>query len=191
LSVLEGTLKLSLEFVISGGSLCLLFLTSLGSLGLEDGGFLGLSLFGGLLDESGLGFGPWVELLHLGFVGEWVLLVLAVSDDGLSLGSKFGLNLVGVDNSGKISTGHHWSGESPSFLFRRWGSVGSEDAVEALECLLGEDDESTEMSTWGELEDVKSVNVASFDTWKVSGGLFDTIFLVIVDDEWTLSHDVS
>ena len=63
--------------------------------------------------------------------------------------------------------------------------------MEGLESLLGEDEESSEMTTWGELEDVKSVNVASLDTWKVSSGLFDTIFLVIVDDEWTLSHDVS
>jgi hypothetical protein len=46
------------------------------------------------------------------------------------------------------------------------------------------------MSTWGKLKDVKSVNVASFDTWKVSSGLFDTIFLVVIDNKWSLSHDI-
>lgn len=188
---LEGVLKFSLEFVVGSGSLCLGGSTSLGSLGFEGSGLLGLSLLEGLLDKSSLSFGPWVKLLHLGFVGQWVLLVLAMESDGSLLGSKFGLNLVGVDNSGKIGAGHHWSVEGPSGFLHRWGSGGSEDAVEGFESLLGEDEESTEMSTWGELEDVKSVNVASLDTWEVSSGLFDTIFLVIVDDKWTLSHDVS
>ena len=188
---LEGVLKFSLEFVVGTGSLCLSDSTSLRSLGFEGSGLLGLSLLEGLLDKSSLSFGPWVELLHLGFVGQWVLLVLAMESDGSLLGSKFGLNLIGVDNSGKIGAGHHWSVEGPSGFLHRWGSGGSEDAVEGFESLLGEDEESTEMSTWGELEDVKSVNVASLDTWEVSSGLFDTIFLVIVDDKWTLSHDVS
>lgn len=180
-----------LEFGIGGGSLCLILLSSLGSLGFEGSGLLGLSLCGGLSDESGLGFGPWVESKHLGFVGKWVLLGLTVHSDGSSSSSKFRLNLVGVDNSSKIGAGHHWSVESPAGFLGRWGSGGSEDAVEGFECLLGEDEESTKMSTWGELEDVKSVNIASLDTWKVSSGLFDTIFLVVIDDEWTLSHDVS
>lgn len=180
-----------LEFGIGGGSLCLILSSSLGSLGFEGSGLLGSSLCGGLSDESGLGFGPWVESKHLGFVGKWVLLGLTVHSDGGSGSSKFSLNLVGVDNSSKIGAGHHWSVESPSGFLGSWGSGGSEDAVEGFECLLGEDEESTKMSTWGELENVKSVNIASLDTWKVSSGLFDTIFLVVIDDEWTLSHDVS
>jgi len=191
LGSLEGVLKTLLEFGIGGGSLCLILSSSLGSLGFEGSGLLGSSLCGGLSDESGLGFGPWVESKHLGFVGKWVLLGLTVHSDGGSSSSKFSLNLVGVDNSNKIGAGHHWSVESPSGFLGSWGSGGSEDAVEGFECLLGEDEESTKMSTWGELENVKSVNIASLDTWKVSSGLFDTIFLVVIDDEWTLSHDVS
>lgn len=70
----------------------------------------------------------------------------------------------------------------------RWGS---EDAVKGLESILGEDDKSSEVTTWGELEDVKSVDVASIDTWEVSGGLLHTGGLISVDNKWTLSHDVS
>ena len=70
----------------------------------------------------------------------------------------------------------------------RWGS---EDAVKGLESILGEDDKSSEVTTWGELKDVKSVDVASIDTWEVSGGLLHTGVLISVDNKWTLSHDVS
>ena len=111
---LERVLKTLLEFGISGGSLCLIFPTSLRSLGFEGSGLLSLPLLDSLRDEFCLGFGPWVELLHLGFVSKWVLLVLIVGSDGGPSSSKFGLNLVGVDNSGKIGTGHHWSVESPA-----------------------------------------------------------------------------
>ena len=188
---LEGVLKLGLELVVGGGSLGLLLSSSLGSLLLEGGGLLGLSLLEGLLEESGLSFGPWVELLHLGFVGQWVLLGLVVDSDGGGLGSEFGLNLVRVDDSGEIGAGHHWSVEGPSGFLGRWGSEGTEDAVEGFEGLLGEDEESTEVTTWSELENVKSVDVASFNTWEVSGGLLDGILFVVVDDEWSLSHDIS
>ena len=47
------------------------------------------------------------------------------------------------------------------------------------------------MTTWGQLEDVQSVDIASLNSWQVSGSLFDSLGSIGVDDEWTLSHHVS
>jgi hypothetical protein len=68
--------------------------------------------------------------------------------------------------------------------------VGSEDKVQFLEGTGGEDNESSEVTTWGELEDVKSSDVADINTWQVSSGSSDTLGFVIIDDKWSLSQDV-
>ena len=128
--------------------------------------------------------------MHLSFVCEWILLGLVMESDRSGLSPQFGLNLVRVDDSGKVGAGHHWSVEGPAGLFLGWCSGGSEDGVEALESAFGEDEESTEMSAWGELEDVQSVDVASLDAWKVSGGLLDGILLIVIDDQRPFPHDV-
>jgi hypothetical protein len=70
------------------------------------------------------------------------------------------LNLIGVDDSGEISTVHDTSVESVVALLLGSSGMASEDVVESLESILGEDNESTEVSTWGKLEDVESVHVA-------------------------------
>lgn len=69
--------------------------------------------------------------------------------------------------------------------------MGSENGVKSLESILGEDGESTEMSSWGELEDVESTDMAGINTRQVSSGLLNVGGIVTIDDEWTLSHDVS
>jgi len=191
LSSLEGCLEAILKGGVSLGSGSLLLLSSLGSLGLEGGSSLGLSLLLKLGKDLSLLLGEWVESLHDGLVGQWVLLVLIVGSDAGSNLSKLGLNLIGVDDSGNVSAAHHVSVKSVSLLLLRDVRWGSEDAVEGLESILGEDDESSEVTTWGELEDVKSAHVAGVDTWEVSGGLLHTGGVVSVNDEWTLSHDVS
>ena len=58
---------------------------------------------------------------------------------------------------------------------------------------MGPDDESTEGSSWGELEEVESVYVADVETNDVSSGFyyFLVVFVVVVYDEGTLSDDVS
>jgi len=191
LSSLEGGLESILKSLVSGVSGNLSSLSSLGSLGLDGGGSLGLSILLELGKDLSLLLGEWVELLHDSLVGKWVLLVLIMGSNAGSNLSKLGLNLIGVDNSADIGAAHDGSVESISLLFLgdvRWGS---EDAVKGLESILGEDDKSSEVTTWGELEDVKSVDVASIDTWEVSGGLLHTGGLVSVNNKWTLSHDVS
>lgn len=75
--------------MISAGSLSLILLTSLRSLGFEGSGFLRLPFLESFFEKSCLGFRPWVELLHLGFIGEWVLLGLVMESDGRPLSSQF------------------------------------------------------------------------------------------------------
>jgi len=105
--------------------------------------------------------------------------------------SKLGLDLVGVDDSGEIGAVHHTSVEGVVALLLGVLGVASEDVVESLEGILGEDHESSEVSTWGELEDVESVHVACVNSWQVSGGQFDSEGVISEHDQWSLSHDVS
>merc|ERR1711990_644654 len=116
---------------------------------------------------------------------------LVVRADGVLDVSEFGLDLIRVYDPGEIGAGHDRTGESVSLLLVRWGSISSEDRVELIKSILGEDGESTEVTTWSQLEDVKSVNIASLNSWQVSGGLLHILGGISVDNKWSLSHDVS
>ena len=105
--------------------------------------------------------------------------------------SDLRLNLIGVDDSGKISAGHNVSVQNVSALLNTLGSPLSEDVVESLESILGPDDESAEVTTRSELEEVESVNAASINTGEISGSSLDEVVFVTVDDERTLSQNVS
>lgn len=191
LGSLEGGLKSILESVEGGGSLDLSSLLGLGLLGLE-GLLLGsLSLGLSLGKNFSLLLGEWVQFVHHGLVGQWVLLGLVVESDRGGDISQFRLNLIGVDDSGKIGTGHNVSVELVSGLLEGTVFVGTEDGVKSLEGILGENKESSKMSTWGELEDVKSLNVASINTWEVLGHSLNSLGFVSVDDQRSLTHDVS
>lgn len=47
------------------------------------------------------------------------------------------------------------------------------------------------MTTWGQLEEVKSVDIASIDSWEVSGNSLDKVVLVSINKERSLSNYVS
>lgn len=101
-----GIVEIFLETVESLGSGVLGSMTSLGSLGLDEGSSLGVSISFSLGNNL-LGLSSvWVESVHDGGVLEWVLLGLIVGSDGSSDVSELRLDLIGVDDSGKISTGH-------------------------------------------------------------------------------------
>lgn len=103
-----------------------------------------------LLELSSLSGGfEGVESLHLTLVLQGVLLGSVVDDFvGLYL-SQLRLNLIGVDDSGEISASHHVSVEDVATLFNASSSVVSEDGVKSLEGVLGPDNESAEVTTWG------------------------------------------
>ena len=131
-----------------------------------------------------------VESVHESAVLKRVLLSDVLDNGGLDL-AELGLNLIGVNDSGEVSAVHHVSVENVSTLFNVSSAVVSEDTVEGLEGVLGPDHESAEVTTGGELEEVKSVNVDEVDTWEVSGGSLHVLILLSVDDEGTTSEDIS
>lgn len=68
--------------------------------------------------------------------------------------------------------------------------MGSIIVVQLVESAFGENNQSSEVTTWSKLDNVKSVNVASIDSWKILGSSLDISGIVSVDDEWSLSQDV-
>jgi len=166
-----------------------LFLSAgFGVFGLELGNTVLLGLNGSLGSQILGNLGVWVKSLHESLVLQWVLSAGASLNWVLLDVSELSLNLVGVDDSGKISAGHHTSVEGVAALLDSLLSVGTEHLVEVLEGISSEDNESAEVTTWGELEQVKSVDGASVNTWEVTGGSLDIWVLVTVDNEWTLGH---
>lgn len=151
--------ELSLESLVLLGSSSLLGSSGLGSLGLDGSSSGVVSLGLSLLVELGSLGSEWVQSVHDGLVVEWVLLGLVMNSHGSSNFSKLGLNLVGVDDSGEISAGHEISVEGVSGLLDGVSEVGSEKKVESLESRSGENNKSSEVTSWGELDDVKSINM--------------------------------
>lgn len=179
-----------METVVSGGSLGLFSSTSLRSSLLEGSSSGGNSFLFSLGEEGSLLSGEWVKSVHGGSVGEWVDL-LGVGDNRGSDISELSLNLIGVDDSSEVSASHEWSVDGVTSLFDGVSEVGTVEGVQSGESISGEDDESTDVTTWGELEDVESVNVASVNTWEVSSRSSEFSVVVTVDDEWTLSEGES
>ena len=192
-----GFLECDLEAILKTGeslgslSLGLVATGGLSSLGTENLLAVGVSLLGSVLDELvGLG-SEGVKSRHESLVGERVLLVLAVNVDVVLDVSEDGLNGVRVDDSRDISALHDGSVQSVALLLGGVLVEVTEDLLESGETTLGEDEESTEVTTRGELEDVESVHIADIDTGDVTGSLGDLSIGIIVDDEGTLGHDVS
>lgn len=173
---------------MSLGADSLLLAASFGVFGLKLGETVLLTLLGGL--SSGLSgeLGVRVESLHKSLVLQWVLSGRSLNNWVSSNITELVLNLVGVDDSGKISAGHHTSVKLVTTLLNTLLSVGTENVVQGLESIGSEDDESAEVTTWGKLEEVESVDIASVNTWQVAGGSSDIWVLVTVNNEWTLSH---
>lgn len=149
--------SLLLDFLLIGGQ-SLLFLDQLFSL--LSVSLVGLS--GGFSDELGVG----VEFVHGLVVVEGVGL-LAEPGGGSLDWSKGGLDFVGVNDPAQVGVGDDTPGEVVSLLLVSGSLEGSEDVVEFLEGSFSPDDESPDVSSWGELEEVHSRNVDGFDSGHV------------------------
>jgi len=190
----EDVVKLLVLLVESGGE-GLLLLGDLGiwldslPLGLNEIGLLLVSLlFGDQLSSAG-SLGVGVELDQESEVLEWVLLVgvdLLLGD----LVSENGLDFIGVDDSGNIGVGEDGSGELVVDLLGGSLLVSSVDLVESLESVGSPNDESSKVTSWGELQQVQSGNAGKFNTGQVSESLGER-GLVVVDHEWTSPLNVS
>lgn len=186
----ECLLKIVGESVESRGTDGLVFVSSLGSLGLDSLGAVGNSLDNGSSVSLGLSVSVGVESLHHSLVLERVSLGLVVEfvvGNGNSDGSKLSLNLVSVDDSGEIGAVDDIALHGVAGLSLSLGSVGSEDGVKRFEGITGEDDEASDGTTGSELEEVESVDVADINTGQVAGGLLDVVVGVSVDDEGSSS----
>ena len=190
LSILEGLLHAFPDAVedLSAGSL--LLLDDLAIL-LEVGNSLFASILLLLLLGGTSDLVEGVKSVHENAIGKRVLLG-ATLNSGRDLGSaELGLDLVGVDDSGEVSAVHDVAVEDIATLFDVSSAVVAEDTVECLEGILGPDDEATEVTTRGELEEVKSVNVDEVNTGEVSGGSLDALVLLTVDDQGASAENVS
>lgn len=154
-------------------------------------GSLWLALWGLGVAETllGEGRGVWVEAEKDLLVAEWVLLLDngALADGGTLDWAEDGLNLRGVDQLGNVWLSNNVLWKKEVLLEGGGLGGGAVDLVEGGEGGGGPDDETAEVSTWGELEEVQGVDWGGLDTWDVaeSGNELLSILVWVVDDERT------
>jgi len=188
MGLFEGLLEASMESNVAGGTHGFLGLSGLGPLVLEESGtgiLAGLSS-NDLVGAGGAGEG--VKLLHHVAVLERVLLGLLVEDNGSLDRVEFALDLIGVNDSGKIGAIDGVTHELVSALLNSLGGVGAEDFVKGVEGILSVDNESSEVTTGSELEQVKGIDAASVDTGEVPGDTLDVVVSLVVDNKGSLAH---
>jgi hypothetical protein len=100
------------------------------------------------------------------------------------------LNFVGVGNAGNVGVGQDGARRLVTLLLSGDVLARAEDAVELLKGVLSPDDEATQVTTRGELEQVQARNIGHFDTRNVTEGLDDGTF-VLVDNQGTTTLDVT
>lgn len=177
----------SIEESLQGGLACLtpgvLSLSDISrDLLLETSGFSSL-------DSEDLAV--WVELFHSGLVSQRISLC-ASGSSGLFLGLfQDGLDGITVDKSGEVSGADNFLLQSVSSLDVGSGLAVTEDLFEGIEGRLGPDAESTQMTTWGKLSDVKSVDVADIDSGDISNSSSQRFTSLIDDKERASPHLVS
>jgi len=187
MGILEGLLQTVGDTVETRSTYGLSFSASLRSLGLQ--GLRAFSSTGGagLGLEGQVGLVVRVELLHHSGVLERVLLGLVVSADGSSDSAKFVLNLIAVDDAGEVGAVNDGTLEVVARFALAGSSVGAEEVVEGFESITGEDDEATNLTTGGELEEVKSADGAAVNAGQVAGSLLNVGVLVAIDNEGSSS----
>jgi len=188
MGLVEGLLESVGETDLAGGTLGLLGLSSLGSLVLEENGTGILAGLGSDDLVGTLGAGEGVKLLHHVAVLEGVLLGLLVEDNGSLDGIEFALDLIGVNDSGKIGAINGVTHKLVSVLLNSLGGVGTEDLVKSIEGILSVDHESTEVTTRSELEQVKGIDAASVHTGEVPGNTLEVVVGFVVDNKGSLAH---
>lgn len=158
---------------------------------------LGLALGKLLLTKTSLGEGRGVrvEAEKDLLVAERVLLLdVSALGNGAALdGAKDGLNFAGVDKLGNVGLGDRVGGEKEVLLEGRRLSGGAVDLVKSLEGGRGPDDETTEVTTRGKLEEVEGVDGGSLDTGDVAESANEllSILVGVVDDEGTTALSVA
>jgi len=177
-----------MELVVASGALGLIGTASLGSLVYKSGFASSTAGFGSDDLVGSVGGAEGVQLLHHGAILERVLLGLVMSTAGGLDSVELGLDLVRVDDSGKIGTVHSVTVELVASLLNSLVGVGTENVIEFSKGRLAENDESTDMTTRGELDKVESVDVAGLDTGEVSGATLYVVVFVVVHNKGSSAH---
>lgn len=124
-------------------------------------------------------------------VGQGVRGLPLVEDSVFSGVSDGALNFVGVDDAGDVRVGDLVGRKSPALLLGASLLVSSEDVVKLLEGAFGPDDESSDVSSGGELKEVQSADVGDLNSGDVSKGLDQGDVGTAVDDQRSSSASVS
>jgi len=140
--------------------------------------------------NTSLTLGVWVQLDEGTEVLEGVLLT-GLADLGLSLGStENGLNFIGVNETVEIGVDDLSVGKAVINLGVGSSLVSSIDGVELLKGGLGPNDESSNVSSRGEGEEVESADVSELNTRDVSESLVQR-GLSVVDDQGAASLNIT
>lgn len=140
-----------------------------------------------LLLGEGSGVGVEAEL-NLEVLERVLLLYNTALGDGTATGGAEDLlDVAGVDDLGQIGLLHHGGRQEEVLLEGRGLSGGAVDLVESRESRRRPDDETAEVTTRGELEEVERVDGAGLDTGDVAESKDEVlaILLGVVDDERT------
>lgn len=86
---------------------------------------------------------------------------------------------------------HDGSVDLVSLLVESLFSVGSEQVIKGIESTLGPDDESSELTTRSQLEEVHSVDVAEINSGDVSEGLNHLGVIIGIDEQGSSSLNES
>jgi len=120
--------------------------------------------------------------------------VLALGERTLGLAGASrlndGLNFVRVDETGQVSVGQKRTGNLEALLDLRFGGGGTENAVKTLKGGLSPNDETANVTTGGELEEVEGGDGGELDTGDVAESTGDT-FVLVVDDKRTTALTVA
>jgi len=126
-----------------------------------------------------------VEANHRIHVLQGVSLARKRTSGGLD-GAEDALDFFGSHDSANVGVGADGGRRVESGFFGGSSLGGTKDGVEGLEGAFGPDDETTNVTTRGELEEVQSVYVASINTLDVAEGSDERIVsasFLVVDEE--------
>lgn len=136
-----------------------------------------------------------VEAQHDLLVAQRVLLLdVGTLGNGTTLGgAQDALDFGAVDQTGEIGVGNQVGGQEEVLLQLGGLGGGAVDVVEGLEGGGGPDDETTEVTTGGELEEVEGVDVASLAAGHVAEALNELLAINgrVVDDKRTAALSVT
>jgi hypothetical protein len=183
---LEGILETSVEGVVASGADSLFLAANLGVLKLEGSLAGNLASLVGLGFESGGSLGVGVKALHKSLVLEGVFVVGVGRNFGLADSAELGLDLIGVNDTGEVSTSHNAAVQLVAGLLNTLLAVGAEHLIEVSEGVLSVDHEATEVTSGSELEEVEAVDGARVNTGEVASSALEEGVLVTIDKEGAL-----